>query len=257
MIKKKNFLVQLFFIHLLSTNPFTLTMAAPDYGGPSEEISQEMAIFMKQTFRTLLENFQNSERTLGQIIGEFIVNLMKLPFAVVYAIAAYNPTVAHVIYFFYVVIWWYLLVSLVIFAYFIMENIYKTFVSSRLALLGRLRPWGIVHKMLGIRDTLKNDIHSRVVTNTDHFTVNEVQVPMSGLLLQIMIASVVDIVVGAAVSLTWPITTSVFIITTLFTFKAPSVFYTYTLVEGEKIHNSAEESFMENEDEDEDEEEED
>jgi hypothetical protein len=228
-------------------------MATPDYGTNADVLSQEFAIFMKQSFRTLLENFQNSERTMGQIIGEFIVTLLKLPFAVIYSMAAYNPKIAHVIFFFYTVAWWYFLVAGIIFAYFMVENIYKTFVSSRLALLGRLRPWGIVHKMLGIRDTLKNDIHSRVVTNTDHFTVNEVRVPMSGLLLQIMIASVVDIVVALAVSLAWPITTSVFIITTLFTFKAPSVFYTYTLVEGEKIQNTAEESFMEDEEEEEEE----
>ena len=220
-----------------------------DYGGPAEEVSQEFAIFMKQTFRTLLENFQNSDRSAGQIIGEFFITVLKLPFAVVYAMATYDPRIAHVIFFFYTIAWWYFLLVGIFFSYFMVENIYKTFVASRLAILGRLRPWGIVHRTLGIRDTLKNDIQSRVVTKTDHYTVNEVRVPMSGLMLQIMVAFFTDIVIAAILSFAWPITLGVFIITTLFTFRAPSVFYTYTLVEGEKIQNVAEESYIEEEEE--------
>jgi hypothetical protein len=219
-----------------------------NYGGPAEEVSQEFAIFMKQSFRQLFESIQNSERSSGQIIGDFVVDLMKLPFAVVYAIATYNPAVARIIVFFYSLFWWYFLLAGIFFTYFMLESVYKTFVSTRLALLGRLRPWGIVHRMLGVRDTLKNDARSRIITATDHFSINEVRVPMTGLLLQITTAALVDVAVAAVVSLSWPITASVFIVTTLLTLKAPSVFYTYTLVEGEKIQGKTDTSFYIDED---------
>jgi hypothetical protein len=210
-----------------------------DYGTPGEELSQEFSMFMKNAMRNVLHGFNGMERTMPQVIAEILMNILQLPFAILYAMMTYNPTIAGAFKFIYMMFTWYLTVAVLVFAYFLLENIYKSFFTARLALLGRLRPWGLISALVGVHDTRQNDLNTGIVTRNNNFCVNIVKVPMTGLMLQVVIACVIDLVVAAIVSLAWPVTTSVFIITTLFTCRAPKVFYEYTVIENNSTQSGS------------------
>jgi len=210
-----------------------------DYGTPGEELSQEFAMFMKNTMRSFLHGFNGMERTMPQVVAEILMNILQLPFSILYAMMTHNPTIAGAFKFIYMMFTWYLTVAVLVFAYFLLENIYKSFFTARLALLGRLRPWGLISALVGVHDTRQNDLNTGIVTRNNNFCVNVVKVPMTGLMLQVVVACVIDLVVAVIVSLAWPVTTSVFIITTLFTCRAPKVFYEYTVIENNSTQSGS------------------
>lgn len=202
-----------------------------DYGNPGEELAQEFAMFLKGSLRNVIHGAANMERTVPELIADIIMTILKLPFAIIYAMMTYNENIASLFQFIYMMVNWYILVACIFFIYLSIENIYKAFYTSRLAMLGRLKPWYIISSILGVRDTDQNDLDTTIMARNNNFSVNVVKIPMTGLILQVLIAFLMDIVVSVMVSLAWPITTSVFIITTIITCRAPKVFYEYTIVE--------------------------
>jgi hypothetical protein len=210
-----------------------------EYGTPSEEMAQEFAMFMKGAMRNLIHGAASMDRTVPQVIAEVIMTVLKLPISIIYAMMTYNETLASAFKFIYVMFMWYVTVTAIVFLFFLLENVYKSFFAARLAVLGRLRPWGIVTSLLGIRDTNQNDLHTELAARNNNFSVNVVKVPTTGLMLQVAVAFVVDIFIGAIVSLAWPITGSVFIITTLVSCRSPRIFYEYTMVEASNTHSGS------------------
>lgn len=202
-----------------------------DYGNPGEHMAQEFAMYMKSTLRSIVHEAYNAERTIPQIVADMIMTVIQLPFAILYALMTYNETFASMFKFFYMMFVWYLTVACIVFCYFLLENIYKSFFTARLALLGRLEPWRIITSVVGVRDTLQNDIKTEMTAKANNFSVNVIKVPMTGLMLQVVVACLLDLGIALIVSLAWPVTTFVFIVTTIFTCKAPKVFYEYTKIE--------------------------